>query len=531
MGNYPYAEVKYFRGLTTSRDLLTSIAGQLQKNHNYLYMPAGGLEERGGGARLTQNPNSSSDADDPIFSLSNYIAPNNSEFLITNQDQKVYYYNSGWQDANASLALTADKKIRWEMAGFDTARAIYGASGEAYLVKVIGNTPAATKVTSGIPSGLIQLKLHKNRLFGVDNEDTLYFTEILDFDNWNTTSNNIEIAPGIDGGIRALEVWGDALFIFKEKGVYVLPNADLPVPKTNWNVLRTDAIIGTQSTDSVKRTRIGIMYLSSDNYIRLISPNITFSSGEYQLGGSGSPIISEDIQDDLVELLDTTKKANASAVVFNDLYIISFQSVNNGLTYNDLTYFCDTTKFNQLPNIPQPQPYWGQFTGFNYDFFATQSASDTLKLYGAKGLSGAVHETLNPSIHNDNGEAIVSKAILAWLPVGGSGTVKRINNIYFSGDTDNWNINLVFNAYRLGKELPTEGEGISRIYTTSTTDASLVGTGVVGTAVIGVRGLSSSRYSCNLRGNYFVAEFGNDNANEFTRILKLIIYYRNLSQS
>lgn len=531
MGNYNYTEIKYFRGLTKSRDVLTSLDGQLQKNHNYLYMPAGGLEERGGGARLTQNPNAGIDTEDPIFSLANYIAPNNSEFLITNQDDKVYYYNNGWQDANASLGLTADKKIRWEMAGFGVNRAIYGVSGEDYIVKVIGNTPSATKVTSGIPSGLIQLKLHKNRLFGVDNEDTLYFTNVLDFDDWNTTANSIEIAPGIDGGIRALEVWGDALFIFKEKGVYVLPNADLPVPKTNWNVLRADAIIGTQSTDSVKRTRVGIMYLSSDNYIRLISPNISFSSGEYTLGGSGSPIISEDIQNDIVELMDTTIKTNASAVVFNDLYIISFQSVNNSLTYNDLTYFCDTTKFNQLPSIPQPQPYWGEFTGFDYDFFATQTSSNKLKLYGAKGLNGDVQETLNNDIHNDNGEAIVSKAILAWLPIGGSGTVKRINTIYFTGDTDNWNINLNFNAYRLGKDLPSEGEGISRVYTTSLTSAAIVGSSIVGTATIGVRGVSSTKYSCNLRGNYFVAEFGNENANEFTRILKVIVYFRNLSQS
>jgi len=78
----------------------------------------------------------------------------------------------------------------------------------------------------------------------------------------------------------------------------------MPVPKTNWNVLRTDAIIGSQSIDTIKRTKIGIIYLSTDNYIRLISPNISFSSGEYTLGGSGSPIISEDIQDDIIELLD-----------------------------------------------------------------------------------------------------------------------------------------------------------------------------------------------------------------------------------
>jgi hypothetical protein len=59
----------------------------------------------------------------------------------------------------------------------------------------------------------------------------------------------------------------------------------------------------------------------------------------------------------------------------------------------------------------------------------------------------------------------------------------------------------------------------------------LIGTAIVGTAVIGNKGVSSTAYSCNLRGNYFLAEFGNSNANEFTRVLKLIVYYRNLTQS
>jgi hypothetical protein len=525
MGNYPYVELNTFRGLTKSTDILGALPGQLSKNNNYLYMENGGLKERGGGDELTENP---SGGNDPVYSLANYIAPNGSEYLVTNQDATVYYYNAGWNDL--SLSLTADKKTRWEMAGYEANRALYGANGNDSIIKVAGNTPIGSTV-SGSPTDCIKLKLHKNRLFGVNNDDTLYFTEALDFDTWNTSSNTIEIAPGIDGAITGLEVWGDALFIFKERGVYVLPNADSPVPKVNWVILRTDAVIGSQSTDSIVRTRIGVMYLSSDNYIRLISPTISFSSGEYTMGGSGSPIVSEDINDDLSLIMDATVKQNATAIVHDDLYIISMQSVNNSSTYNDLTYFADVTKFNQLPGIPQPQPYWGEFTGFDYDFFAQQKVSNYIRLYGAKGLTGSVQETLNDSIHNDNNEAIDSKAILAWLPIGGAGSSKRINHIYFVGDTDDWNINLNFNAYRLGKELPGEGEGVSKTYTTSTDAGGIVGTVLVGTATVGVRGSSSTLYRVNLRGNFFTAEFGNPNADQFTRILKLVVYFRNVSQS
>jgi len=197
---------------------------------------------------------------------------------------------------------------------------------------------------------------------------------------------------------------------------------------------------------------------------------------------------------------------------------------------NDLTYFADVTKFNKHQNIPQPQPYWGEFAGFDYNFFAIQTSGTQEKLYGAKGVEGEVHETLNDSVNNDDSSAIVSKSILAWHPIDGEGTYKRINQIYFSGDTENWDINLIFNAYKLGTDLPTEGAGREFSYMTSNISGGIVGTGQAGTAQVGFVGPSSATYSLNVSGHYFGAEFGNSNANEFTRILKMIVYYRVIKQ-
>lgn len=524
MGNFPYFLINKFIGMSKSRDILDLLPGQLSINENYLYASTGGLYERGGGAELTANP---SGGTDPVFSLGNYLTPNGTNYLITNQDSTVYYYNAGWQDL--SMSLTADKKMRWEGAGFEANRSLYGVNANDSVVKITGNTPAGSTVSNS-PTDCIQLKLHKNRLFGINNKDTLYFTEALDFDTWNTGVNTIEIAPGIDGNCQALEVWGDALFIFKNDGIYVLPNADDPVPDLNWSILRTDSTTGTQSTDSVKRTRDGIYYLSSDNYIRSIGPGVSFSSGEYTLGESGSPIVSYDIQDDLLILADTTVRNNVQAIVFNDLYIVSMQSVNNSGNYNDLTYYADTSKFNQLPNIPKLQPYWGEFTGFDYDFFSVQESGTKTLLYGAKGDTGNVQETLNDLIHNDNSAAIVSRAILGWIPVGGPGLFKRFKQIYFAGDTEAWDINLRFNGYRLGTELPGPDEGTEFNYRTSGTTGGAVGTAVVGTDVVGLTGVGSTKYRISLKGHYFNAQFGNANADEFTRILSLTLYYRPIRQ-
>lgn len=516
MGSFPSITIDRFLGMNTSRDELSLIPGQLSENQNYLYMTNGGLEERGGGAKLSNSPDGSS----KVYSLSNYTNENGQEFLVTNQGTDAYYYSSGWNAL--SLTLTSNKKMRWAQSGKGSAIALYGVNGNDSVTKISGVTPTGSVVASS-PTTAKYIEFHKNRLFAAD-DTTLYFTEALDFDTWNTGANTIDIAPGKDGKITGLEVWGDALFIFKEFGVYILPNADTPVPKLNWVILRTDALTGTLSPDSVKRTKAGIFYLSSDNFVRLLSPNISYSSGEYTLGGSGSPIISEDIQNDLDLLLSRPNISNAYASVFNDLYILSFESVNNSDTFNDLTYFADSARFVQQPAIQQPQPFWGTFKGFDYDFMTTQVSDGRIKFYGAKGETGQVHESMNETINNDNGAAIESRAVLGWYPIGNEATYSKINRIYFVGDTENWSIDLTFDAYEYGDIVPTIGVGTN--YQTSTSATSSVGTAVVGTDLVGTLTVGSSKFRANLRGNKFRAEMSNLNANEFTRLLKIIFYYR-----
>jgi hypothetical protein len=516
MGSFPSITINKFLGMNTSRDELSLLPGQLSENQNYLYMTNGGLEERGGGAKLSNSP----DGSGKVYSLDNYTNENDQEFLITNQGTDAYYYSSGWNAL--SLTLTASKKMRWAQSGKGSAIALYGVNGNDSVTKISGVTPTGSVVANSPTTGKY-IAVHKNRVFIAD-DTTLYFSEALDYDDYRLGTNDIDIAPGFNGKITGLEVWGDALFIFKEQGVYVLPNADLPTPKLNWVILKTDALTGTLSPDSVKRTKAGIFYLSSDNFVRLLSPNISYSSGDYTLGGSGSPIISEDIQNDLDILLSRPSIPNAYAHVFNDLYILSFESTNNAETFNDLTYFADSARFIQQPAIVQAQPFWGTFKGFDYDFMTSQVDDGRVKFYGAKGETGQTHESMNETIHNDNGAAIESKAVLGWYPIGDEATYSKVNRIYFVGDTENWAIDLTFDSYEYGDIVPSTGVGTS--YQTSTSTTSTVGTAVVGTDIVGELTVGSDKFRANLRGNKFRAEMSNFNANEFTRILKIIFYYR-----
>jgi len=522
MGSAQSITVDKFTGLNKTKDYLSVLPGQLTENYNYLYMPSGGLQERGGGVKLSNPP-----AAGAVYSLANFRGASATEYLITNQGTDAYYYTTAWNAL--SLTLTSNLTTRWAEAGQGALRAIYGVNGTDSVTKIVEVTGTPTgSAVSGSPTAATQIILHKNRLFALAG-DTLYFTESLSFDEWNTNENTIEIAPGRDGTGKTLAIWGDTLYIFKDYGVYALPNADDISPKLNWVILRTDASNGTQSPDSVKETTRGIFYLDPEANVQTLGPNTTFGTGEYTLGDSGSKIISEAIKDEINSDVDRTALARAAAIFHNNLYIISWQSNAAATNYNDKTYFADVDKWAEWPGIQDAQPYWGEFTGFNYQFYARQTAAGKVKLYGAKGVStiGSVQETLNDTVNNDNTDGIDAYAVLGWLPINGASSYKNFKQIYMIADTENWNINVTLNAYKYEKSLPQPGDGINRAYSTqSLAGVGLVGSAIVGTSITGNIGISSNKMNFSLKGYYFKAEFRNANADEFTRIDKIIVYYR-----
>lgn len=528
---YEAVKIERFIGMDTTTNNLNLLPGQLQNNENYLYQENGGLSERGGGAKIMDPPSAGR-----LYGLSNFVDQNSVNWLICTQGTDAYYESgSSWNAL--SLTLTTSKTMRFEGAGFTTTKALYGTNATDGVVKIdlnVGpNVPQASILNTGAPDNapdnMTYLKLHKNRMFGIDGQDTLYFTDVLDFDTWDSTNNNIQIAPGIDGNLQSMEVWGDALFLFKEYAVYVLVNADDPTP-TSWKVLKTDANIGTQSPDTVKRTKRGLFYLSSDNFIRLLSPTVSYSSAEFTLGGSDSPIVSHSIQNDLNTDLSKADKGSAHAIVFEDLYVVSYRSRNNASDYPDKTFFADVGKSIAMESIPNLQPFWGKFTGFDYQFLTLFNLTGQNRLYGAKGITasiGEVQETLNESINNDNSTAIESKATLGWVPIGGESVFKRFNKIYFVGATENWDISLYFNAYKYGKgSVPKYDEGISKTFTSNTGSQAIMGSIIIGTTALGASGIASENFSFNKNGHFFQAHFENLNVDEKTSIYSMEIYYR-----
>jgi len=525
MSNRPNVTISRFLPLDTTQNKTSYDFGRLMKNHNYLYLQNGGLEERGGGTDLAAGPAASK-----AYGFANYKNNEAAEFLLLTQGTKIYYYNSGWVDAG--VVLTSNQYMRFEQAGFGANRNMYAVNGSDSVTKITttASVPAASAVASSPTDGEF-IKLHKNRLFVANNRDTLYYTDVNAFETWALGTNDIEIAPGVDGYIQGLEIWGDSLFIFKERGIYIIPNAAESV--SSWSVLKIDAETGTLSPDTIRRTKDGVYFLATDGRVRKINPNVTFTSGEYVLGGTGSPVVSERIQETIDLYIERGNIQRAHAVLYKDLYILSYNSTDATGNEMDICYAADTTKFEQIPSIQTLQPFWTQFTNFEFDFYAVQTVSSDPVLY-CVDESAVTASRLVRGIHNDSSSAIESVIEVGWSapPDRFTGqpdtaTYRLFHPIIVFAELENWDVDVEVATYKLNDFIPAEISG--REYTVSgASSTALVGTAVVGTGTVTNVGIKSQKFRTGLRGNFLAIKCENLNADEFTRINKIIVFYDNL---
>lgn len=525
MGNFTSFDISSFIGMDTSRDETGLQSGQLSLAHNIRYLATGGIQTRGGGRLLIADPTGGGAS---VYGLANYKNSTGTEYLITAQGTKLYYLETTWKDTTS--AITASTRTRFCQAGIDSDTALYAMNGTDRVIKLAMDTGAvkgkSITVANGFshdaPTDAFMAIQHKSRLFLLSKKG-IYYSDLLDFDHLDPAMF-IQVAPGFDGECQSIAVWGDSLFILKDFGIYVLPNASDDI--VDWNILRTNASTGTQSPDSVVRTKIGIVFFSSDNAIRLISPDITYSSQEFTLGGSGTPIIGHAIENDIQTLLDPAYKSIITAFEHQDEYIFGFKSVSNATAYCDQWYFADVSKFMQMEGITQIQPYWGMYTGFDFDFVTKQTVGGKVKVYGAKNTTGQIHETLNTTYYDDNNTSLNPRAVLGWNHLGSPNLLKKLLRVVVIAETEAWNINIKINAYKIPGMLPEKGLGVSKVYSKQGSSGGTVGSALADTAIVGSIGMGSSVFPVNMIGHYFRLEFSNSNIDEPIVINRIELYYK-----
>ncbi len=101
-----------------------------------------------------------------------------------------------------------------------------------------------------------------------------------------------------------------------------------------------------------------------------------------------------------------------------------------------------------------------------------------------------------------------------------------MKQVYFVGETENWAVNITLKAYKFGQIIPSEGEGNLLYLSKHYGRASISRNGCCWDRCVELDFCWSSKFRTSLKGHMLRAEMENLNADEFTRIDKMIVYYR-----
>jgi hypothetical protein len=201
--------------------------------------------------------------------------------------------------------------------GYTTAPSVsIAGGGGAHAVAFVSLTP---------PNKPIYLTTHTNRLWCVSADttippDTLYFSDILDGENWDPLGS---IRVGGDGDpIRGLYSWfGYRLIVFKERSIWYV-DADPTLDPADWSISIISGNIGCSSHRSIAAVGADVFFLSRDG-IRSMAQIQAGTQTSVGLALS-SPI------NDLISRIDKTKLDLCDAVFWNNRYMLAVPFVQEG---------------------------------------------------------------------------------------------------------------------------------------------------------------------------------------------------------
>lgn len=128
------------------------------------------------------------------------------------------------------------------------------------------------------PDSLVSMELHLNRMFGIK-ENKLWWSEpYLPFQT--KLANNIAVCPN-DEKLMAIVEYADTLYFASQKTWYKLSGTD----PTTWSVKPTYADVGVVATNTVKKTKFGILSVWYDG-VYLFNGVVTKSISKNKLSGN-----------------------------------------------------------------------------------------------------------------------------------------------------------------------------------------------------------------------------------------------------
>ena len=223
------------------------------------------------------------------------------------------------------------------------------------------------------------LTSHTNRLFCTSADtavpsDTLYVSDILDGESWDTVGNAIRVGDGTGDPITAIASWYSYnLLVFKERSVWVV-EANPAVAVADWPIKLINNRVGCVAHKTVQQVGSDVFFLASDG-VRSLS---TIESGAQT---DVSTPLSAPINDQFKQNTDGFQSKSCSAF-YDKRYLISVCS--NGIEVPNRTYVYNTD-----------QKSWSGFwTGWQPNDFAVTGFSGKTRLQFAD-QSGKIYTWLN----------------------------------------------------------------------------------------------------------------------------------------
>ena len=253
-----------------------------------------------------------------ILGITRYSVGTTYDKPIRAKDTSIQELNSNfltWDNITGLTTLTAGLTTNF-IQGLDLLFILNGTDNVFSIDSALSVTDEGNTNTD-FPRTTIAEWATNNRMFASGSltqslRDIVYFSDALDPQTWNRTSNLFKVRSGGGGKVSGLKMFKEfELIIYKTDSIFVL-NMDGTTPLTDWDLKPLSVVIGCPASRTIQDIGNDQIYLANDG-VRLLS-RTTFD--KLRVGIISSPI------QDIIDEINQDSIQNSVGFFENGLYIL-----------------------------------------------------------------------------------------------------------------------------------------------------------------------------------------------------------------
>lgn len=350
--------------------------------------------------------------DKPIRAVDTNIQELNSNFLT-------------WDNITGLTALTAGLTTNF-IQGLDKLFILNGTDNVYSIDSALSVTDEGNTNTD-FPRTTFAEWAANNRMFASGSltqslRDIVYFSDALDPQTWNRSTNLFKVRSGGGGKVTGLKMFKEfELIIYKNDSIFVL-NMDGATPLTDWDLKPLSVVVGCPATRTIQDIGNDQIYLANDG-VRLLS-RTTFD--KLRVG-----VISDPIRD-IIEAINQDAIQNSVGFFENGLYLLGVPTATSTIPNRWMIWDSFSAVRTGDPNgswTTIPEDAWNMscMTSFGFgDNIKTIIGGDARALSLCyKVLSG----------NTDNGATVVQSIITKEMDFGEPFSNKIFDPVRFTCET------------------------------------------------------------------------------------------------